>query len=107
MSVIITGMTLQEAYKIMTEPDRIGCNLIKANDKESTRYNCETETALNMARNSLKAWQEVIELIESEKSGFDKSDKVERALIYAYNTVIDIIKEYCGMEDNNDADNKV
>lgn len=46
----------------------------------------------------LKSVDELIELIECEKSSFDKSDKAENALIYAYNTAIDIIKEYCEEE---------
>lgn len=47
-------MTREEAIEILKQPDRIGCNLIKANDEESTKYNQESIEALNMAIKALK-----------------------------------------------------
>ena len=61
-------------------------------------YNEETETALTMARNSLKAWDKVKAKIRKGK--YATKDLPERALIYAngwddgLELAIDIIDKY-------------
>ena len=116
MAVIITGMDMPEncancpltyldtgddAYWGLNEYRCVKDNdLIDIHDKERLE-DCP-----------LKSVDELIELIESDESittferfmtmggfKFKNMIPVER--------VIYIIKEYCGMEDNNDADNKV
>ena len=47
-------MTREDAITILKQPDRIGCNLIKANDEESTKYNQESIEALGMAIKALE-----------------------------------------------------
>ena len=46
-------MTEERALEILTEPDRIGCNLTKANDTEANTFNAESIEALKMAIGSL------------------------------------------------------
>ena len=47
-------MTREEALEILKQPDRIGVNIIKANDEEATRYNAESLEALDMAIKALE-----------------------------------------------------
>ena len=47
-------LTRRKAIDILKQPDRVGCNLIKANDEESNRYNQESIEALNMAIKALE-----------------------------------------------------
>ena len=47
-------MTNEQALAILKQPDRIGCNLIKANDEESNKYNQESIEALDMAIKALE-----------------------------------------------------
>lgn len=47
-------MTKEQALRILKQPDRIGCHLIKANDEESNKYNQESIEALDMAIKALE-----------------------------------------------------
>lgn len=47
-------MTREEALAILKEPDRIGANIINANDEETTRYNANSLMALEMAIRALE-----------------------------------------------------
>ena len=108
MSVIITGMDMPE-------------NCIKCNSmncflpyKKNTNREVVKKKYMTVRHEDcpLKSVDELIELIESDENittferfmtmggfKFKNMIPVERA--------IDIIKEYCGMEDNDDTDNKV
>ena len=48
-------MTREEALQILSERDRIGVNIINANDTETTKYNNDSVEALSMAIAALKA----------------------------------------------------
>lgn len=48
-------MTNEEALQILSERDRIGVNIINANDAETTKYNNDSIEALSMAIEALKA----------------------------------------------------
>lgn len=47
-------MTNEQALEILKQPGRIGCNLIKANDEESCKFNQESIEALDMAIKALE-----------------------------------------------------
>lgn len=47
-------LTNEKALEILKQPDRVGCNLIKANDEESCKYNQESIEAFNMLGLSLE-----------------------------------------------------
>lgn len=47
-------MTREEALKILKETDRVGVNIIKANDEESCEYNAKSYEALDMAIKALE-----------------------------------------------------
>lgn len=48
-------MSNEEALQILSERDRIGVNIINANDAETTKYNNDSIEALSMAIEALKA----------------------------------------------------
>lgn len=48
-------MTREEAIKILCEPGRIVCNVIKANDADTCEYNAQSLEALQMALQALSA----------------------------------------------------
>ena len=48
-------MTREEAIKILCEPGRIVCNVIKANDTDTCEYNAQSLEALQMAIEALSA----------------------------------------------------
>jgi hypothetical protein len=58
-------MTREEALKILKEPDRIGYNVIHANDEETIKYNTKSQMALNMAIKALEQ-EPVIDKIRAE-----------------------------------------
>ena len=47
-------MTREEALFILKDYDRVGCNLIQANDEETTKFNNDSQTALAMAIQALE-----------------------------------------------------
>lgn len=76
-------MTYEQALAIVKQPDRIGCNLIKANDEESNKYNQESIEALNMVRKALEI------VIDFEKAQIITGGRLN-GRTYAYK---------CGLED--------
>lgn len=47
-------MTKEEALRILTDPDRIGISIIRANDAETQEYNSKSIIALDMAIKALE-----------------------------------------------------
>ena len=62
-------MTREEALKILKETDRVGVNIIKANNEESCEYNAKSYEALDMAIKAL--WQEPCENAISREAAID------------------------------------
>ena len=75
-------MTSEEALGILKEPDRIGVNIIKANDEEATRYNAESLEALNMAFKALELMKTGI-LKDCESCREQRSSILEDFIKYA------------------------
>jgi hypothetical protein len=63
------NMTNEQAIAILKQPDRIGCNLIKATDEESCKYNQESIEAFNMAVSSLDRLEKIEQIIDDCDSG--------------------------------------
>lgn len=68
-------MTREDAITILKQPDRIGCNLIKANDEESTKYNQESIEALGMAIKALE--QQPCEDTISRQAAIDAINRLD------------------------------
>ena len=73
-------MTRAEALQILSERDRIGANIINANDAETTKYNSDSVEALNMAIAALKA---------------EPCEAVSRQ------AVLDVLMPYCADDDGS------
>ena len=58
-------MTIEQAIKILKEPDRIGCNIIKSNDIDSQKYNIDSQMALQMAIQALEKTRDYDLFIEN------------------------------------------
>jgi hypothetical protein len=69
----------EDAITILKQSDRIGCNLIKANDEESTKYNQESIEALGMAIKALEIVKEVKKIIDEWN---DKITEPEEDIYY-------------------------
>lgn len=72
-------MTREEALEILLEPDRVGVNIINANDEETTKYNSDSIEALNMA---IKALRKQIPQTAIIENGFVKCPACERYIRY-------------------------
>ena len=59
-------MTRKEALKILKDPDRVGYNVIHANDEETTMYNIKSRMALEMAIKALEEQNSVLDKIRAE-----------------------------------------
>ena len=59
-------MTNEKALKILREPDRIGANLIQANDEKTQQYNSESIEALQIAIYALEKQTNTAEWIFPE-----------------------------------------
>ena len=70
-------MTREEALQILSERDRIGVNIINANDAETTKYNNNSVEALSMAIAAFKA--EPCEAV-SRQAVNDLVDELARAI---------------------------
>lgn len=89
-------MTREDAITILKQPDRIGCNLIKANDEESTKYNQESIEALGMAIKALE--QQPYEDTISRQAAIDRINKQREHLqpdIYPQDKIGDAAYRIC------------
>lgn len=67
-------MSNEEALQILSERDRIGVNIINANDAETTKYNNDSVEALSMA---VKALEKQIPQKPTIENGFVKCPACE------------------------------